>query len=126
MLVVLSALSLADRVARAGGVAGDQDERRWTAAPVAAQQQFISDIARKGVQIRPEFRFTRTLNGFSALLDARAIGLLERTAGVKGVYPVRAAYPASVSSNLLGSAAFAAGRAAGRRTSTWPGSQAAA
>jgi subtilisin family serine protease len=93
VLVVLSAFSLADRVARAGGLATDADERRWTAAALAAQGQFISNLARRGVSIRPEFRFTRTLNAFSATLDARAIAALERRTGVKGVYPVRVAYP---------------------------------
>jgi subtilisin family serine protease len=109
VLVVLSAFSLADRVERAGGLASDRDERGWSAAAYAAQQQFIASLGRKGVQIKPEFRFTRTLNGFSALLDPRAIALLERTAGVKGVYPVRIAFPASVSSRVLRSAAFAPG-----------------
>jgi Subtilase family len=101
VLVVLNAFSLADRVARAGGRASDSDERRWTAAAFAAQQQFVSNLARKGIAVRPEFRFTRTLNGFSAVLDPGAIALLERTPGVTGVYPVRAAFPASVSSQLL-------------------------
>src|SRR4051794_16077127 len=96
VLVVLGAFSLADRVSRAGGLASDVDERRWTAAALAAQGQFISNLGRRGVAIRPEFRFTRTLNGFSATLDARAIAALERTPGVKGVYPVRVAYPAAV------------------------------
>src|SRR4029453_17276416 len=35
-------------------------------------------------------------------LDARAVSLLERRPEVAGVYPVRVAYPASVSSELLG------------------------
>ncbi len=109
VLVVLSAFSLADRVARAGGRATDLDERRWTATALAAQQQFVATLGREGVQIKPEFRFTRTLNGFSALLDPRAIALLERTSGVKGVYPVRIAFPASVSSDALRSEDVAAG-----------------
>jgi hypothetical protein len=110
VLVVLTAFSLADRVARAGGLASDRDERRWSAAAFAAQQQFVTDLAREGVQVKPEFRFTRTLNGFSAVLDPRAIALLERTPGVKGVYPVRVAFPASVSSRVLRGGAFAAQR----------------
>ena len=101
VLVVLTAFSLADRVQRAGGLAGDSDERRWTSAAVAAQQQFISQLGREGVIVKPEFRFTRTFNGFSAVLDPRAIALLERTPGVKGVYPVRVAYPATVPSQLV-------------------------
>jgi subtilisin family serine protease len=95
VLVVLTAFSLADRVARAGGLASDADERRWTAAALAAQGQFISNLARGGILIRPEFRFTRTLNAFSATLDVRAIAALERRSGVKGVYPVRVAFPAA-------------------------------
>src|SRR5581483_3335151 len=97
VLVVLSAFSLADRVARAGGYASDRDERRWTAAAFAAQQQLIANLDAEGVHVRPVFRYTRTINGFSALLDAKAIAVLERTRGVRAVYPVRVAYPAAVS-----------------------------
>ncbi len=110
VLVVLTAFSLADRVQRAGGLATDAEERRWTAGAAAAQQQFISDVGRAGVAIRPEFRFTRTLNGFSAVLDPRAIALIERTPGVKGVYPVRVAFPASLSPRALRVAAASAAR----------------
>jgi subtilisin family serine protease len=106
VLVVLTAFSLADRVERAGGLASDRDERRWTAAAFAAQQQFVTGLGREGVPVKPEFRFTRTLNGFSAVLDPRAIALLERTPGVKGVYPVRVAFPASVSSQVLRKGSF--------------------
>ncbi len=102
VLVVLSSFSLADRVARAGGLASDADERRWTAAALAAQGQFIGNLARQGIAIRPEFRFTRTLNAFSATLDASAIAALERRSGVKGVYPVRVAYPAAVRTTARG------------------------
>ena len=49
------------------------------------------------------------LNGFSAPLDARAVAVLERRPEVAGVYPVRPAYPASVSSNLLGEKGVARG-----------------
>ncbi|HZT46317.1 MAG TPA: S8 family serine peptidase [Gaiellaceae bacterium] len=107
VLVVLSAFSLADRVTRAGGRASDADERRWTAAALAAQGQFISNLGAQGVSIRPEFRFTRTLNGFSATLDARAIAALERLPGVKGVYPVRVAYPAATGSTDRGGSSAA-------------------
>jgi hypothetical protein len=110
VLVVLTAFSLADRVQRAGGRATDAEERRWTAAAGAAQQQFISDLGRAGVSIKPEFRFTRTLNAFSAVLDPRAIALIERTPGVKGVYPVRVAFPATLSPRALRRAAASAVR----------------
>ena len=59
--------------------------------------------------MRVEFSFTRVLNGFSAPLDARAVALLERRPEVAGVYPVRVAYPASVSSELLGKTGLARG-----------------
>src|SRR5204862_2815369 len=48
-----------------------------------------------------EFSYARVLSGFSAPLDARAVALLERDASVQGVYPVRVAYPASISSSAL-------------------------
>src|SRR5437899_1537109 len=81
MLVVLGAPSLADVVSRHGGIADDASERRWTAAAFAAQQQFLADLAAKGVRLRPEYRFARVLNGFSAPIDPRALSLLERTRG---------------------------------------------
>src|SRR4051812_38786859 len=101
MLVVLGAPSLADLLARHGGIADDASERRWTAGVLAGQQQFLGGLAAKGVKVRPEFRFVRVLNGFSAPLDPRAVALLERTKGVLGVYPVRAAYPATVGGEPL-------------------------
>ena len=54
-----------------------------------------------GVVARPQYRFTRVLNGFSAALDSRAVALLERAPQVRGVYPIRAAYPASISRRRL-------------------------
>jgi hypothetical protein len=101
VLVVLNTPSLADRVAKAGGFASDAQERTWTAATFAAQQQLISSLGQKGVRVKPEFRYTRVLNGFSASLDAGAIALLEHDSGVRGVYPVRVAYPASLSRQVL-------------------------
>src|ERR671930_237071 len=47
----------------------------------------------------------RAPNGFWAVLAPRAIALLERTPGVKGVSPVGVAFPASVSSAALRAAA---------------------
>jgi subtilisin family serine protease len=102
MLVVLAAPSLADMVTRHAGIADDASERRWTAAAYAAQQQFLASLASKGVRVRPEHRFARVLNGFSAPLDPRAVALLERTPGVLGVYPVRAAYPATAGVEPIG------------------------
>jgi minor extracellular serine protease Vpr len=100
MIVVLRSPSLADRVARAGGLATETQERRWTATALAAQNVLISRLGVQGVRIRTEFRYARVLNGFSAALDPRALSLLERAPEVAGVYPVRAAYPASLRSVL--------------------------
>ncbi len=44
--------------------------------------------------LRPELRFTRVLDAFSARVDPGLAPLVERDADVAGVYPVRAAYPA--------------------------------
>ena len=109
MIVVLRTPSLADRVARAGGRAGEADHHRWHAAAQAAQQQLIARLGAAGLRLRPEFSYTRVLSGFSAPLDARAIALLQRFPEVEGVYPVRIAYPASLSTALLERHALAAG-----------------
>jgi hypothetical protein len=71
-------------------------ERRWTAAALASQQQFLSELAAQGVVATPDLRFTRVVNGFSAIAEASAVALLERSTRVAGVYPVRAAFPSSV------------------------------
>jgi len=109
MLVVLKAPSLAQRVAANGGYATQRQEHEWTRTAIAAQQQLLAELSVHGIQIRKEFSFARVLNGFSAPLDARAVALLERQPAVAGVYPVRVAYPASISSRLLGREGLAIG-----------------
>jgi hypothetical protein len=109
MIVVMRAPSLADRVQRAGGVASDAQERRWTSEALSAQQDVLLQLDTKGIFIKPELRFTRVLNGFSAALDPSAVPMLERMAQVVGVYRVRAAYPASVTTTPLSAAARGAG-----------------
>ena len=108
-LVVLKAPSLAQRVAANGGLATQRQEHEWTREATVAQRQLLTELSVHGIVPRVEFSFTRVLNGFSAPLDARAIALLERQPDVAGVYPVRTAYPASVSSRLLGSEGLAIG-----------------
>jgi minor extracellular serine protease Vpr len=108
-IVVLKAPSLAQRVAQAGGRASDSQERAWTAAAIAAQRQVFATLGTYGIQTRVEFSFARVLNGFSAALDARAVALLERNPDVAGVFPVRVAYPASTSSDLLADKELAQG-----------------
>ena len=104
MIVVLRYPSLADRTVEAGGRAGESQMRRWTAAALAGQKQIAARLSREGVQIVPDFVYTRTFNGFAAALDARALALLERDEDVVGIYPVRIAYPTAATTRFLRSA----------------------
>jgi subtilisin family serine protease len=113
MIVVLKSPSLADRMAEAGGTATESAMRQWTAGALAAQKQIAARLSREGIQLVPDFVYTRTFNGFAAPIDGRALALLERDEDVLGVYPVRAAYPAALSAAELQSPAFAPG--GGRR-----------
>ena len=113
MVVVLRYPSLADRMAEAGGVATESAMRAWTAAALAGQKQIAARLSREGIQLVPDFVYTRTFNGFAAPIDGRALALLERDPDVVGVYPVRAAYPASLSRAELRAPQFASG--SGRR-----------
>src|SRR3989449_1979163 len=106
VIVVLKAPALADRVGRAGGLATSEDERRWTHTALSSQKLLVARLRLQGVVVQPEFSYTRTVNGFSAAFDPRGIALVERAADVAGVYPVRAAYPASLSSRLLTTSEF--------------------
>src|SRR5712691_5812032 len=106
VIVVLKAPALADRVGRAGGLATSEQERRWTQSALSAQKLLIARLRIQGVVVQPEFSYTRTLNGFSAAFDARGVALLERAPDVAGVYPVRVAYPASLTSRLLSGSQF--------------------
>ena len=106
VIVVLKAPALADRVVQVGGLATDEEERQWTQAALSAQRLLIARLRVQGVLVQPEFSYARTINGFSAAFDARGIALLERAPEVAGVYPVRAAYPASISSSSRPSLMF--------------------
>src|SRR5207249_523214 len=64
--------------------------------------------------------YSRVINGFSAALDSEAVALLEREPELAGVYPVRVAYPATISSQLLAKDELARG-AAHRPEITVPG-----
>jgi subtilisin family serine protease len=96
VIVVLKAPALAERVGNAGGLATSEDEQRWTETAVAAQKLLVARLRVEGVVAQPEFSYTHTINGFSAAFDARGIALLERAPEVAGVYPIRAAYPATI------------------------------
>jgi subtilisin family serine protease len=95
-IVVLRTPSVAQRVASLQ-LATDQAERRWAAEAYAAQTQVLTQLARHGFTVHPDYRYARVIDGFSAQLDPRAVALLEHNPQVAGVYPVRVAYPATVS-----------------------------
>ncbi|HET7760004.1 MAG TPA: S8 family serine peptidase [Gaiellaceae bacterium] len=109
VLVILRSPSMAQRVAMNGGVASQLKERTWTRIALASQRQLLAELSTRGIRPQVEFSYSRVLNGFSAPLDARAIAVLESRPEVAGVYPVRPAYPASISSELLGSRGAALG-----------------
>ena len=98
MIVLLNAPSLADRLAAAGGLATTEQERRWTQSALASQKLLISRLGVEGVAVQPEYSYTHVVNGFSAAFDANGLALVERAPEVVGVFPVRATYPATVSS----------------------------
>src|SRR3954466_10622093 len=106
VIVLLKAPALADRVGTAGGLATSEQERQWTQNALSAQKLLVARLRVQGVVVQPEFSYTRAVNGFSAAFDARGIALLERAPDVAGVYPVRAAYPAALSSRLLTTTGF--------------------
>ena len=109
VIVLLRTPSLAQRVAAAGGTADAGRERAWTGAALAAQKALISRLAAEGVTVRPDYSFSRVLDGFSTAAGGSAVALLERDPAVAGVYPVRIAYPASVSTQVLARADFGPG-----------------
>ena len=115
VIVVLKTPSLAQHVVANHGAAAPQQERSWTAAALAAQRRLVSRLARKGIPLHPDYEFARVLDGFSAVVDNGAVPLLERDPDVAGVYPVRVAYPAAISTRVLSRSDFgpASGHEAG-------------
>ena len=109
VIVVLSAPSLADRVAGAKAPPSPRAEKRFVQQADAFQRRLIAALRRDGVKIRRQRVYTRTFNGFSAVLGARARTALERSPGVVGVYPVRAVYAASLSATALERSEFGEG-----------------
>jgi subtilisin family serine protease len=112
VIVVLKTPSVAQQLAKRR-FATEADERRWTIQAYAAQQQVLTILAAHGLGVRPDYSYTRVLDGFAAPLDPRAVALLQRDPEVKGIYPVRIAFPASLSTRALEGKDFAAGQ--GRR-----------
>jgi hypothetical protein len=106
MVVVLKAPSVAQRLVHAG-YATEVQERTWNSQALASQQEVLAALAVAGIDVQPDFHFSRVLNGFSASLDPRAVSFLQNDNDVAGVYPVRATYPASTSEQLVKSANLA-------------------
>jgi hypothetical protein len=100
VIVVLKTPSLGQRVAAEGGLDFGQ-QQAWTKVELSAQKLLIARLALEGVVIRPDIRFTRVLDGFSAVVQSSVVPVLERDANVAGVYPVRVAYPATVLTGTL-------------------------
>jgi len=108
-IVVLKTPPVAERVQQQHGYATEIQERTWSASAGAAQKQVLLRLAAAGIAVKPDYEYTRVLDGFSAELDSRAVSLLEQMPEVAGVYPVRVAYPASISEKVLASKEYAAG-----------------
>jgi minor extracellular serine protease Vpr len=106
VIVVLKTPSLAERVAAAGGIVSTRRERAWTNAVLSSEKLLATRLALQGVTVHPDFSYARVLAGFSALVDASAVAIIERDADVAGVYPVRVAYPAAISTRVLSRADF--------------------
>src|SRR5437764_10661179 len=111
VIVVLKTPSLGERVAAAGGAVDIEQEQAWTKIVQSAQRLLASRLALQGVIVHPTLSFTRVLDGFSAVVPASVIPVLERDPDVAGVYPVRIAYPTTISAGSLTADAADAGSA---------------
>src|SRR5262245_59186566 len=69
VLVVLSAPSLADRMAAAEEQPTAAQQRKWTSEADGAQQLLLAGLRERQVRIARDQVFTRTFNGFSALVS---------------------------------------------------------
>jgi minor extracellular serine protease Vpr len=92
VIVVLSTPSLADRFSALQRAPSARDQRRWSAEADAQQRALVAGLRQRGIEIRRDYVYTRTLSGFSAVVEARAVAELERNPIVTGLYPVRAVY----------------------------------
>jgi hypothetical protein len=109
VIVVLKTPSLGERFAAEGALDVGQ-EQAWTRVELSAQKLLLARLALRGVVVRADTRFTRVLDGFSAVVPSSVVPVLERDANVAGVYPVRVAYPAAVSTGALDASAAEVGR----------------
>ncbi|MDX6503622.1 MAG: minor extracellular serine protease Vpr, partial [Gaiellaceae bacterium] len=109
MIVVLRARSLADHVGAVGGEATSGQEQRWAKQARLDQHRLLQQLSFRGAVLQPTFRYTHVLNGVAASIDPATLAILQHAPEVAGIYPVRAAYPATISTALLESADFAPG-----------------
>ncbi|HWB23308.1 MAG TPA: S8 family serine peptidase [Gaiellaceae bacterium] len=100
VIVVLKAPSVAQHLEKVG-FATESAERTWTTQALAAQQEVLALLAAHGLGVRPDFNYARVLDGFSASLDPRAVALLQRDPEIQGIYPVRAAFPTTLSTTAV-------------------------
>jgi Subtilase family len=117
VLVVLSSPSLADRMAAAEEAPSARQQRAWTSEAEGAQQLLLAGLRERQVRVVRDQVFTRTFNGFSALVGARALVELERARDVAGVYPVRTVYPAAPTAETVVGRDFQPGTGRGTQIS---------
>ena len=111
-IVMLAKPSLATRVAAAGGLATEEQERELDGQARRDQRDVIARLAFRGAPIEPEHSYTRIFNGFATPLDARSLAIVQRDPDVRGVFPVRTAIPAGRDPDAIDEIVDAAG---GRR-----------
>ena len=106
VLVVLTSPSLADRLGSVEEEPSAEQQRKWNAEAEGAQQLLLAGLRERKVRVAREQIFTRTFNGFSALVSPRALAELERAHDVAGVYPVRTVYPAAPTAETVAGGDF--------------------
>src|SRR5881227_2019786 len=111
VLAAAATPSLGERVAVAGGAVDIEQELAWTKVVLSAQRLLVSRLALQGIIVHPTLSFTRVLDGFSAVVPASVIPVVERDTDVVGVYPVRIAYPVTIPASSLSAEAADAGSA---------------
>src|SRR5947208_5202864 len=84
MIVVLSSPSMGERVAASSRRPSAREEQRWAADVEGFQQTLLASLRQRGIEVHRDFAYTRVLDGFSAVLDARAVAELQRNPIVVG------------------------------------------
>ena len=94
-----------------------EQQRQWTAEAEGAQQLLLAGLRERDVRVVRDQIFTRTFNGFSAVVSPRALAELERAHDVAGVYPVRTVYPAAPTAETIAGGDFQPGGGRGTQIS---------